>query len=334
MAALICSVAGYCSLNPDSTGNILYGLCKDVIFATVTEQPRKNNKAAVAIALLSIVVIVQGIKIYLDYKDKAAVQQELDVTAENLDSTLKRLEEIKTELDDKIKQIEKLGGDVAELEKARAEVDVELKSVRKRNDKAIRELKDRVEGYEELLVAKDQEIERLQSLNKELFTENKSLKTKQNVLNDSINQLEKNKQDLQSKVAIASQLKAENIAVLAMNSKGKERESPFRNRQIEKLKVEFNLAENKVAPIEGKKIMIRVTDENGQPIFNVDKGSGTFMLDGKEEFYTAAQEILFDNTRQKLTFVYEKGSDYASGNYTVEIFTDGYKMGTVQFSVK
>ena len=300
----------------------------------MSEQPRKNNKAAVAIALLSIVVIVQFVKIYLDYKDKAAVRQELDVTTENLDSTLKRLDEIKTELDDKIAQIQKLGGDVAELEKARAEVEVELKSVRKRNDKAIRELKDRVEGYEELLLAKDEEIEKLQSLNKELFSENRNLKTKQNVLNDSINRLARNKDDLQSKVNIASQLKAENIAVLALNSKGKERESPFRSRQIEKLKVEFNLAENKVAPIEGKKIMIRVVDENGQPIFNVDKGSGTFTLDGKEEFYTAAQEILFDNTKQKLTFIYEKGSDYASGNYSVEIFTDGYKMGTVQFSVK
>ncbi|HZY78351.1 MAG TPA: chromosome segregation protein SMC [Cyclobacteriaceae bacterium] len=297
-------------------------------------EPRKNNKAAVAIALLSIVVIVQGIKIYLDYKDKAAVRQELATTEENLDATLKRLDEIKIELDEKIAQIDKLGGDVTELEKARAEVEAELKSVRKRNDKAVRELKDRVEGYEELLLAKDAEIERLQSVNKELFTENKSLKTKQNVLNDSINRLAKNKDDLQTKVAIASQLKAENVVVLAVNSKGKERESPFRSRQIESLKVEFNIAENKVAPIEGKKIMIRVIDENGQPIFNVDKGSGTFLVDGKEEFYTAAQEILFDNTKQKLTFLYEKGSDYASGNYTVEIFTDGYKMGTMQFSVK
>ena len=296
--------------------------------------PRKNNKAAVAIALLSIVVIIQGIKIYLDYQDKAAVKQELDVTSENLESTLTRLNEIKTELDDKIAQIEKLGGDVAELEKARAEVDVELKSVRKRNDKAIRELKDRVEGYEELLVAKDEEIQKLESLNKELYSENRNLKTKQNVLNDSINRLAKNKDDLQSKVNIASQLKVENVVVAALSSKGKERESPFRSRQLEKLKVEFNIAENNVAPIEGKKIMIRVIDENGQPIFNVEKGSGTFTLDGREEFYTSAQEILFDNTKQKLTFVYEKGSDYASGNYTVEIFTDGYKMGTTQFSVK
>lgn len=300
----------------------------------MTEQPRKNNKAAVIIALLSIVVIVQGIKIYLDYQDKAAVRQELVASEENLDATLLRLNEIKLELDQKISQIDSLGGDIVELEKARAEVEVELKSVRKRNDKAIRDLKDRVEGYEELLLAKDEEIERLQSVNKELFTENRSLKTKQNVLSDSINRLAKNKDDLQSKVNIASQLKAENVQVMAVNSKGKERESPFRSRQIEALKVEFNIAENKVAPIEGKKIMIRVVDENGQPIFNVDKGSGTFTIDGKEEFYTSAQEILFDNTKQKLTFLYEKGSDYASGNYVVEIFTDGYKMGSMPFSVK
>jgi len=296
--------------------------------------PRKSNKAAVAIALLSIVVIVQGVKIYLDYKDKEAVQQQLDVTSQDLESTMARLNEIKTELDDKIQQIAKLGGDVSELEKAKAEVESELKSARKRSEKALRELNDRVEGYEELLVAKDQEIEHLQSLNKELYSENKNLKTKQNVLSDSINRLAKNKDDLQTKVNIASQLKAENVVVASISSKGKERESPFRSRQLEKLKVEFNIAENNVAPIEGKKIMIRVVDENGQAIFNVEKGSGTFMIDGREEFYTAAQEILFDNTKQKLTFVYEKGSEYASGNYTVEIFADGYKMGSTQFSVK
>jgi cell division protein ZapB len=89
-----------------------------------------------------------------------------------------------------------------------------------------------------------------------------------------------------------------------------------------------------VAPIEGKKILIRVSDENGKPIFDVARGSGTFILNGKEEFYTAAQEILFDNTRQKLTFFYEKGSEYIPGTYTVDIFTDGYKMGTTTFVVK
>ena len=198
----------------------------------------------------------------------------------------------------------------------------------------MKELKDRLDGYEQLLKLKDEEIEKLKSVNKELYTENKTLKNNQNKLSDSINVLSKNKEELAGKVAIASQLKAENISVKAVNSKGKERESPFKNRQLQKIKVEFNLAENKVAPIEGKKILIRIIDENGQVIFDVAKGSGTFLLNGKEEFYTAAQEILFDNTKQKLIFFYEKGTEYAEGNYTVEIFTDSYKIGSVSFAVK
>ncbi|NJN43047.1 MAG: hypothetical protein HC811_13280 [Flammeovirgaceae bacterium] len=209
-----------------------------------------------------------------------------------------------------------------------------MKRSQTRNSRTIKELKDRVEGYEELLKLKDEEIEKLESLNKQLFTENRSLKTTQNQLSDSINNLTKNKDELATKVAIASQLKAENVRVVSVNAKGKERESPFRSRQLETLKVEFNIAENKVAPIEGKKIMIRVIDENRQVIFDVAKGSGTFLLNGKEEFYTATQEILFDNSKQKLSFLYEKGSEYASGNYSVDIYTDGYLMGSMQFSVR
>lgn len=301
---------------------------------TPSEPKKGSNKTSIIIALLSIIVIIQGIKIYLDYQQKVEVKQQLASTEENLATTMQRLNEIKVELDQKITEIQKLGGDISELQKAKAEVDAQLKRRTERSAKEIKQLRDKVEGYEELLKLKDEEIEKLQSVNKVLYSENRSLKTEKNQLNDSINRLAKNKEELSTKVAIASQLKVENVAVKSVNAKGKERESPFKNRQLEKLKVEFNIADNKVAPIEAKKIMIRVIDENGQVIFDVAKGSGTFMLNGKEEFYTSAQEILFDNTRQKLSFLYEKGSEYASGNYTVEIYTDGYKMGTVEFGVK
>ena len=298
------------------------------------EPKKSNSKAGFIIAFLSIIVIIQGVKIYLDFKDKAEITEQKANVEEDLAGTMQRLKEIQTELDQKITEIQKLGGDITDLQKAKGEVDAQLKRNVAKSSKAIKELKDRVQGYEELLKIKDEEIEKLKSVNKELFTENKQLKTQKNVLNDSINRLATKKDELATKVAIASQLKAENISVMAVNSKGKERESPFKNRQLEKLKVEFNLAENKVAPVEGKKIIIRVIDENGQVIFDVAKGSGTFMLDNKEEFYTAQQEILFDNTRQKLTFFYTKGSEYVTGNYSVEIYTDGYRMSAVQFVVK
>lgn len=301
----------------------------------VPEPPKKpSNKMAIAIALLSIIVAIQSVKIYLDYQDRTEVTEQLATTEEDLATTMQRLNEIRVELDQKIAEIEKLGGDITELERAKAEVDAELKRNQRRNSRMIQELKDKVEGYEELLKLKDEELEKLKNLNKELYTENRTLKTKQNVLSDSLTTLNRNKEELQTKVAIASQLKAENVEVVSVNARGRERTSPFKSRQLEKLKVDFNIAENNVAPIEGKKIIIRVVDENGQVIFDVAKGSGTFMLNGKEEFYTASQEILFDNTRQKLSYTYDKGSEYASGNYTVEIYTDGYLMGTARFQVK
>lgn len=303
--------------------------------ANKAPEPKKSSsKTGIIIGILSVIVIVQSIKIYLDYQEKVEVKEELATTVEDLASTMQRLNDVSAELDLKITEIAKLGGDITELEKAKAEVMAELKRSNTRNSKAIKELKDRLEGYEELLKLKDDEIDKLKSVNKELYTENRTLKTKQNVLNDSLNRVTKNKDELATKVAIASQLKAENIAMVSVNGKGKEKESPFRKKQLEKIKIEFTIAENKVAPIEGKKILIRVIDENGQPIFDTTKGSGTFMLEGREEFYTAAQEILFDNTQQQLAFVYDKGSEYTAGTYKVEIYTDGYLMGTTQFVVR
>jgi cell division protein ZapB len=302
--------------------------------ADETTSGKKSNKATILIGVLLIIVIIQSVKIYLDYQEKVEVKQQLVNTEEDLASTMQKLTDIKSELDQKIIEIEKLGGDVKELQKAKAEVESELRRSTKRSAKALQELKDKVEGYEVLLKMKDDEIDKLKHVNTQLFSENRTLKTKQNKLSDSINVLARNKDELATKVALASQLKAENITIKAVNSKGKERESPFRNKQLQKLKVDFNLAENKVAPIEGKKITVRVIDENGQVIFDVARGSGTFIFNGKEEFYTAAQDILFDNTKQKLTFLYEKGSDYTSGKYTLEIYSDNYKIGAGQFEIK
>jgi regulator of replication initiation timing len=303
---------------------------------TTTPTPeKKSNKASIiAIAILSIIIIVQFVKIYFDSKEEQILRAEHATTEEELATTMQRLNEIKLELNEKIAEIEKLGGDVSELQKARQEIEAELKRTRRANGQVIKELKDRVEGYEELLKLKDEEIDKLKSVNKELLTENVTLKTEKNQLGDSISRLTQTKEELASKVAIASQLKAENIRIVALNDRGRERESPFKNRQVGKLKIDFNLAENNVAPIEGKKIMIRIIDQNGQVLFDVARGSGTFIYNGKEEFYTASQEILFDNTKQRLSYLYEKGSDYAAGAYVLEVYCDDYKMGSGKFEVK
>ncbi|QSE97118.1 chromosome segregation protein SMC [Fulvivirga lutea] len=294
----------------------------------------KSNKNRIIVIVLSLIVIAQAIKIYLDHQENTKQENQLINTEEELATTMQKLTDISAELDEKIAEIEKLGGDVEELQKAKADVEAELNRTRKRDRQAIADLKDKVEGFQELLKLKDEEIVKLKELNEELLTENTTLKTEKNELSTTIREINQSKEALESKVAIASQLKAENFQILAVNDRGKEREMPAKSRQVDKIKVSFNIAENNVAPIEGKNILVRIVDQKGQVIFDVAKGSGTFMYNNKEEFYTANQEILFDNSKQRLTFEYTKGSEYEEGLYTLEVYTDDYKMGSSKFEIK
>ncbi|MBK6263981.1 chromosome segregation protein SMC [Marivirga sp. S37H4] len=292
---------------------------------------KNTNKKAIIIAFIIIIAAVVGIKFYLDEANRNdELQTELETTYGELDS-------ISKQLDEKIADIEKLGGDVTELQLIRKTLEDEKEELRKSNNWAANQIKkyqDKVGGYEELLTIQDEKIKKLEEVNKKLLSENTTLKTEKNILNDSIYELKSRREELVSKVAKASRLKAENIKVLAVNSRGKEREDEFKPRHIDKIKVTFNLAENNVAQPEGKNIILRVLNPKGKELFDVTTGSGSFMRDGKEMFYTAKQEILFDNTQQQLSFVYNRGEEYEEGVYEVELYADDYVIGKSKFVVK
>jgi hypothetical protein len=44
------------------------------------------------------------------------------------------------------------------------------------------------------------------------------------------------------------------------------------------------LQKNDVAPVSGKEILMRIIDDNGNVLFDVARGSGTFELDGERDF--------------------------------------------------
>jgi cell division protein ZapB len=292
---------------------------------------RKSNRTLIYVVVGLAVLLVAAIVINIVRENNLKERdRELMVAYDRLDS-------IGTELNDKIVEIRRLGGNVEELEQARQQLEQEkeqLKDASVRTDKQLRAFRNRLEGYKELLVMKDAEIAELKTINEELLSENTVLKTEKNELNQTLQEAQITQEKLSEKVQLASRLEAENIKVAAVTDKGKEREDEFRARQIDKLKVEFNIAKNDVAPVQGKEILMRIIDDNDNVLFDVARGSGTFMLDGKETFYTAKQEILFDNSQQKVSFVYDKGSEYAEGRYTMEIYTDSYLMGSKSFRVK
>jgi len=293
-----------------------------------------NKKQLSIIIALGILLVLALVKIGMDYSTNESLTAENMKQQEELTETYFSLDSVSSELDKKIKTISELGGEIDTLLKVKAQLEKEKEAIRNNSNREIQQLRSRVEGYRELLVAQDEQIAKLEAINEQLLTENTGLKEEKNQLTASIRDLNQSKNQLEEKVALASQLKIENMVIAAVNSRGKEIVGEFKQRQIESIKITFNIAENKVAPVDGKDVLIRVIAPDGNVLFDVTKGSGSFMFENRDMYFTAKQQILFDNTRQKLSFLYDKGSEYAEGIHKVEVYTDGYLMGAGSFTVK
>jgi multidrug efflux pump subunit AcrA (membrane-fusion protein) len=298
---------------------------------------KKDQGKNIIIIVLVLLVIISGIKLYTDYVDRTKKSEEILILSTENNELNKRLDSVTYQLDLRIQEIEKLGGDIEALEEVKNQLVAERNSSRQRSASEITALNAKINSSNNLIQEKDREILELRAANQQLFSENQDLRTTQAEIEEEVAQLNIQKESLQAKVTVASMLKAENINIAAVNSKGKERvetTKDFRNRFIERVKVSFNIADNKVAEKGPRNVYVQILAPNSQPIFDVAKGSGTFMLNGGEQFYTVKQNMIFDNSGQELTFYYEKGSDYVSGEHVVKIYLDNYQIGSKSFTVK
>jgi len=298
-----------------------------------TSGPKPKNRAPI---ITGILVILLATIFFFVWKNMELEEERQRQDQEIADTYLK-LDSVSTELDLRIETITELGGEIDTLVALKAQLENDKKNllVRQKNQRTqITQLNERVSGYRELLLIKDKEIEELKVMNVQLVEENTTLKVEKNELNQSITKLQENTEELASKVAVASRLQIEGLAVYAVNAAGKERLREFRNRHISTLKIQFTVLDNEIAPIEGKELLLRVTAPDGNVLFDVTRGSGSFTFEGRELFYTAKQEILYDKNSQLVTYLYDKGSDYDIGQHKVEVYTDDYLMGTGMFMVK
>ncbi|WP_339925116.1 hypothetical protein [uncultured Cyclobacterium sp.] len=288
----------------------------------------------ILIIVLVILVFLSGWRLLNDHREKSRKSEEIFLLSEENSHLNTRIDSMTLELEVRIKEIQRLGGDVDALVKLKDQLIRERKQDKNRSAKDIAKLNTQIDSYLTLMEEKDADILRLKAQNVQLFSENKELKTTKSEIEEEVVKLNIKTGDLEKKVNLASRLKAENIVVAAVNSRGREREAEFRNRQLSRLKVSFNIADNKVAEAGMRDVFVQVLSPNEQVIFDIAKGSGTFELKGKEYFYTSKQDFVFNNTQQQLTYFYEKGSDYEKGIYSVKIFSDGAEIGRSTFEIK
>jgi len=311
-----------------------------------TPEPRSNNSRVLLwVALVAVLLGINGVLFYLNQQKghkNEVLTTEVQVKDSKLQEEIKQYEALKADFERQSSELKALGLSNDSLENKIAGVNADLLKLRsfKAGSFSIAQqnlFKQRAKNLEGQLRKKDDDIAQLKKDNETLYTETTTLKEKQNKLTDTISTVVRSNRELTEKVGVASRLQSENIKVAIITSKNKEKmdeKEEFKAKRVEKLKITANLARNDVSPKETKAIYLRILEPDGAALYNLSTGGGTFTVDGQEAFYTQKQDVVYDNTRQKMEFIYAKGAEYKKGLHTVELYESGQLMGKTTFTLK
>tara|TARA_B110000438_G_scaffold92852_1_gene92434 strand:+ start:15331 stop:16209 length:879 start_codon:yes stop_codon:yes gene_type:complete len=291
----------------------------------------KNKKIIYSLITLIIILIIStGILIFNSIeseKERVKKQIEMDIVYNELDS-------ISILLGDKILTISQLGGEIDSLIIIKENLEKEKKDFRSRAYSQINRLQNKVDGYKELLIAQDDEIKKLKSINEQLFKENNDQKVEINTLNDKISTINETKETLQEKVNYASRIELNNVEIFGVSKNNKRFKNSFRNRLINKIIIDIEISENEIAKIEVIDIYIRIEKPNGSVMYDISKGSGSFTYENRELFYSLKKEILIDKSVKSFSVEYQKNEDFTLGKHTITFYTNSYIIGKKEFLVK
>lgn len=139
--------------------------------------------------------------------------------------------------------------------------------------------------------------------------------------------------ELATEVEVGSQLKLTSINAGAFKvySSGEEDETE-RARRAERVKACFTIGANSIAEKGEREVVMRVlTPELRVLTADMDSaGTNTFMVQGKELFFSARKSVWYENDAQNVCLSVDR-EDFEKGTYSVEVYIDGVKAQEARF---
>lgn len=138
-------------------------------------------------------------------------------------------------------------------------------------------------------------------------------------------------------IDVASTLSASNFSIQGINEKsnGKEKETNVAKR-VDKLRISFDLDENRVAQSGIKDIYVCITAPDGKELTEEKLGSGKFSTrDGEIKNYTQKIDVNYvQGKRQTLSIDWKQNTNFSIGDYKIEVYNNGFKIGEGVRSLK
>lgn len=252
---------------------------------------------------------------------RKAVETDYQAALIRLDELVSKNSQLDSLLSDKDSEVAKLRKEIDGIMKNKNATEADLGKARR----LIAKLNGKVKTYEERIAELETDNVRLETLNQIVTTERDSTRT-QNT-------------GLQQKVKLGSVLHASNIRMVPIDLRkgGKKEVETGKAKRVDVLRILFDIDENRIAEDGNKELFLRISGPAGNVLSNAAYGSGvTSTSDGQSLNYTLSTSInLKQNEPVKNNVVdWKQDSDYQKGSYNIEIYHEGYKIGSGTVTLK
>jgi hypothetical protein len=295
---------------------------------TPTENIPANSpapKKGAPIGMIAISIILAGALVFLiaryfDQKNKmqemeTALTQEKDSLAKELNRMIVGFDTLKTD-NDSLK---------AGLTREKNKI-VKLLSINASNIQLIKQYKGEISTMREIMKSYIVQIDSLNTRNKILATENTSIKQQITQVQSTNTELTKVKEELSSKVEIASVIQAKDIVATSLNKRQK---PTTKINLLDKLKICFTLRENPLAKAGPKNVYMRVLRPDSLVI--ATSPDNTFDYKGNKLVYSANRIADYMNQDIEMCIFLDNTGDFIVGNYSVELFLEDNIIGRTTF---
>ncbi len=195
------------------------------------------------------------------------------------------------------------------------------------NRKRIRDLENEIKTLKGIVKHYLEEIKRLGEENEGLKKEIEQANQRNRQLASQVSVATSENEQLTQTVKLAKKLNVTGVSLKAYNRKGKVEKNITKAKQ---LGVSFTVSPNNTAAAGMKDFYIRIVSPEGSLLGD----GGSFNLDGSSVQCTAHRQIEYTNEEVSLSVYWDVNTTLTPGDYTVEIFADGYRLASKHFTMQ
>jgi hypothetical protein len=279
----------------------------------------KNVKMMAASIILGIILVFLVIMYFVQKHNMKEMETVLTEEKDSLANELRRIsfafDTLKTN-NDTLK---------ANLERDKEKI-VKILEINESNVRLIRQYKKEIKTMREIMKSYIVQIDSLNTRNKLLVVENSEIRQEMKQVKSSNTELSKAKEELTSKVEVASVIQAKDIVAVPLNKKRKETNKIS---LLDKLRICFTLRENPIAKAGQKTVFLRVLRPDSLVI--ATSPDNLFEYRKNKIIFSASREVDYMNQDIEMCIFLDNTGDFIVGNYSAELYLEGTIIGRTNF---